>query len=168
MPSFNHNDLTQTPADTSIAASRVLRQFRVVFNAVKAHFRQVERVAGIGGAQLWALSMIGATPGIGVNALARGLDIHQSTASNLIKGLIERGLVASKPCAGDRRAHALHILAPGTHILQMAPAPFSGVLPDALGCLDAATLGRLETDLSSLIVLLGANNDGANTPLADL
>lgn len=38
------------------ASTRVLRQFRIVFNAVRSHFRQVEREAGIGGAQLWALT----------------------------------------------------------------------------------------------------------------
>jgi hypothetical protein len=38
------------------AATRVLRQFRQVFNAVKSHFRKVERVAGIGGEQPWAFS----------------------------------------------------------------------------------------------------------------
>lgn len=32
------------------AAVRVLRQFRIVFNTVKSHFRQVERDTGIGGA----------------------------------------------------------------------------------------------------------------------
>ena len=41
-----------------------LRRFRRVFNAVKTHFQQVEKRAGVGGAQLWALSVIGARPGI--------------------------------------------------------------------------------------------------------
>ncbi|HAV36987.1 MAG TPA: MarR family transcriptional regulator, partial [Massilia sp.] len=50
-----------------------LRQFRIVFNAVKNHFRQVERDAGLGGAQLWALSVIAQSPGIGVTDLARAL-----------------------------------------------------------------------------------------------
>jgi len=47
-------------------ASRVLRRFRLVFNAVKSHFRAVERKAGISGAQLWALSVVHGHPGIGV------------------------------------------------------------------------------------------------------
>ncbi|HWJ96252.1 MAG TPA: MarR family transcriptional regulator, partial [Telluria sp.] len=59
---------TQLPdsAEELVPATRVLRQFRIVFNAVKTHFRQVEREAGVGGAQLWALSVIERTPGIGV------------------------------------------------------------------------------------------------------
>src|SRR5512132_618056 len=75
------------------AAQRVLRQFRQVFNAVKTHFQQVERKVGLGGAQVWALSVIQQFPGIGVGRLAAAMQIHQSTASNLVKALVERGLV---------------------------------------------------------------------------
>lgn len=140
----------------------------MVFNAVKSHFRDVERLAGIGGAQLWALSIIQETPGIGISELSRALDIHQSTASNLVRALIERGLVASQRTATDRRTIALHVLDAGAKVLQQAPLPFAGVLPDALARLPPATLNRLEEDLGSLIVLLGSDEDGANTPLAHL
>ncbi len=147
---------------------RVLRQFRIVFNAVKTHFRQVERAVGIGGAQVWALSEVAARPGIGVNELARALDIQQSTASNLVKGLLERQFIVSKRSDTDRRASKLFVLPAGEAVLKVAPAPLSGLLPDALGALDAATLARLETDLAELIGLLQADEAGANIPLADL
>jgi DNA-binding MarR family transcriptional regulator len=91
-------------ASSTQPSTRVLRQFRVVFNSVKTHFRQVEREAGLGGAQLWALSVIQRRPGIGVTELARELDIHQSTASNLIKALVERGLVETSRHGVDRRS----------------------------------------------------------------
>lgn len=152
----------------SVATTRVLRQFRVVFNAVKAHFRQVEHDAGIGGAQLWALSVIGACPGIGVTELARAMDVHQSTASNLVKGLLERQLIVTERNGIDRRAVSLHSLAAGEKVLLSAPTPFAGVLPDALGALDAATLSRLEDDLSKLVTLLQADEEGGQIPLADL
>ncbi|TFW32138.1 MarR family winged helix-turn-helix transcriptional regulator [Massilia horti] len=149
-------------------ATRVLRQFRVVFNAVKSHFRQVERDAGLGGAQLWALSVIEAAPGIGVTELARALDIHQSTASNLIKALSERGLIAATREGLDRRGVALRALPEGQQVLQRAPGPFAGVLPDALASLDKATLERLEHDLARLIEVLAADEAAAKVPLAQL
>jgi DNA-binding MarR family transcriptional regulator len=149
-------------------ASRVLRQFRVVFNAVKTHFRQVEKVAGVGGAQVWALSVVQARPGIGVSELGRALDVHQSTASNLVKPLLERGLLTTLKDGPDRRAVALHLSESGRRLLEQAPAPFAGVLPDALAALDAATLARLEQDLAKLIAVLAAGESGAGTPLADL
>jgi DNA-binding MarR family transcriptional regulator len=153
----------ETPSET-----RVLRQFRVVFNAVKSHFRQVEREAGVGGAQLWALSVIERRPGIGVTELSRELDIHQSTASNLIKSLAERGLVTAAREGMDRRSVALRIAADGQAVLRSAPLPFAGVLPDALSSLDPDTLGRLEHDLAKLIALLEADEAGAKVPLSQL
>jgi DNA-binding MarR family transcriptional regulator len=149
-----------------VPPTRVLRQFRVVFNAVKSHFRQVEREAGLGGAQVWALSVIERSPGIGVTDLARALDIHQSTASNLIKALTERGLVAATREGADRRSVALRVLPAGDAVLRSAPAPFTGVLPDALASLDPATLARLEQDLAVLIKALHADEVAGNVPLA--
>lgn len=155
------------PAPDEDASVRVLRQFRIVFNTVKAHFRQVERDTGIGGAQLWALSEIRATPGIGVNDLARALDVHQSTASNLVKSLLDKGLVMADRSGRDRRIVLLSLLPAGAALLDAAPAPFAGVLPGALAGLDVATLNRLETDLASVIALLKADPASAKVPLAE-
>jgi MarR family transcriptional regulator, organic hydroperoxide resistance regulator len=155
-------------SDTLAPANRVLRQFRVVFNSVKTHFRQVEREAGVGGAQLWALSVIERRPGIGVTELSRELDIHQSTASNLLKSLVERGLVATSREGMDRRSVALRIQPAGVEVLRSAPMPFTGVLPDALSSLDPATLDRLENDLAQLIALLATDEESAKTPLSQL
>jgi DNA-binding MarR family transcriptional regulator len=165
--------LELTPTEAPAApepepATRVLRQFRIVFNSVKTHFRQVEREAGLGGAQLWALSVIAQSPGIGVTELARSLDIHQSTASNLVRTLTARGLVSAAREGFDRRGVALRALPAGDALLQSAPLPFAGVLPDALSSLDPATLQRLEADLARLIALLAIDADGAQVPLAQI
>lgn len=152
--------------DAPEPANRVLRQFRVVFNSVKTHFRQVEREAGVGGAQLWALSVIERRPGLGVTELSRELDIHQSTASNLLKSLVERGLVVASREGMDRRSVALRLLPAGQDVLRSAPMPFSGVLPDALSSLDPDTLARLEQDLGKLIALLADDDDGAGVMIS--
>ncbi|KAB0581599.1 winged helix-turn-helix transcriptional regulator [Ideonella dechloratans] len=149
-------------------AARVLRRFRQVFNAVKTHFQQVERQVGVGGAQVWALSVIQSRPGIGVNELAQALDIRQSTASNLVRALVDRGLVATTRAERDRRAVELRLLAPGAEVLAQSPGPFSGVLPVALAQLDEATLARMEADLTRLIGLLDADEASAGLPLASM
>ncbi|HIV73189.1 MAG TPA: MarR family winged helix-turn-helix transcriptional regulator [Candidatus Aquabacterium excrementipullorum] len=150
------------------SATRVLRQFRVVFNAVKTHFQQVEKQAGIGGAQVWALSVVQANPGIGVGELARAMDIHQSTASNLVKSLVSRQLLGTTRDEQDRRAVRLSVSEAGLAVLASAPAPFAGVLPDALNALDEVTLARLDNDLEQLITVLGGDAGAAQTPLAPL
>lgn len=152
----------------SPAASRVLRQFRQVFNAVKSHFQQVEKKAGVGGAQVWALSVIQTQPGIGINDLARAMDIHQTTASNLVKALVKGGLASAQRKGSDRRAVELKILVAGAAVLVRAPGPFAGVLPEALDDLDSATLLQLERDLAKLIDTLHADDAGGRIPLAPI
>lgn len=146
-------------------AARVLRRFRLVFNAVKSHFRAVETKAGISGAQLWALSVIQAQPGIGVGDLARAMDIHQSTASNLLRVLVDKELVVSGRDGEDRRAVQLQVTPRGARALARAPGPFAGVLPEALRRLDRPTLARLDRDLALLIEELGVDGRGAGIPL---
>jgi len=147
---------------------RVLRRFRLVFNAVKTHFQQVEKKAGVGGAQLWALSVIRATPGVGVNGLAAAMDVHQTTASNLVKALVSAEMIAAEKNGPDRRAVQLRILPAGSRVLRKAPGPFAGVLPGALAALDAETLERLDHDLGLLIEALHADERAAEIPLAQM
>lgn len=147
---------------------QVLRRFRLVFNAVKTHFQQVEKKAGIGGAQLWALSAISAQPGMGVNDLARTMDIHQTTASNLAKGLVRLELIQIRKEGPDRRAVQLHATPAGKRVLKKAPGPFTGVLPQALSGLDAATLKRLDRDLGQLLSRLKSDQRAAHIPLAQM
>lgn len=154
--------------DLSAPEVRVLRRFRLVFNAVKTHFQQVEKKAGVGGAQLWALSVIHAHPAIGVTSLAALMDVHQTTASNLVKALVTADLIAAEKSAPDRRAVQLHILPAGARVLRKAPGPFAGVLPDALATLDTQTLERMDHDLALLIAALHPDERAAGIPLAQM
>ncbi|MEO7255454.1 MAG: MarR family winged helix-turn-helix transcriptional regulator [Casimicrobium sp.] len=163
----NSEPVLSSPLTTERAA-QVLRHFRVVFNSIKSHFQQMERQAGVGGAQVWALSIIRDNPGIGVNGLAQSMDVHQTTASNLVRSLVAAEMVAAEKNGADRRTVQLRPLANGLRVLRLAPGPFSGVLPEALGRLDTETLCRLQQDLSSLIRELNADEAAANTPLAHL
>lgn len=151
--------------DLGVPAARVLRKFRIVFNAVKTHFQQVEKRAGIGGAQLWALSVIQGQPGIGVSGLSQAMDIHQTTASNLVKALLTLELIGASKDGPDKRMVQLHVLPAGLKLLRKAPGPFHGVLPEALARLDAKTLARLDKDLAILIDSLQSDESDAGVPL---
>lgn len=154
--------------DNPTSAVQVLRRFRVVFNAVRGHFQEIEIRVGLGGAQVWALNVIRDHPGIGIGALAKSMDIHQSTASNLIKVLLRKELINVTKASTDRRQIELQILPSGVTILKQVPGPFEGILPDALERLPAATLRRLDHDLNQLIALLKADEKAAGIPLAQL
>ena len=144
----------------------VLRQFRQVFNAVKSHFQQVEKTVGMGGAQVWALSVVREQPGIGVGALARAMSIHQSTASNLVRTLIDREMLVAVKQGADRRAVQLNLLSAGARVLRNAPGPFAGLLPDALKALPPETLARLQADLDQVIDKIAADEAAAHVPLS--
>jgi DNA-binding MarR family transcriptional regulator len=163
-PSAKASPRKKSPARAD-ASVLVLRKLRLVFNAVKGHFRDVERKAGVAGAQVWALSVIRDKPGVGVNELAKAMDIHQSTASNLLKPLIEGRMVVAARDEADRRALRLKITARGLAVLKKAPGPVTGVLPDALSKLDLETLMRLDKDLAGLIAVLNTDSRGARMPL---
>jgi DNA-binding MarR family transcriptional regulator len=157
-----------TPLSTDDTAAQVLRKFRVVFNAIRSHFRELEKEAGIGGAQVWALSLIHTTPGAGVGHIAKSMDIHQSTASNLVKTLVGKKLITLTKSVSDKRSVELHITAEGSKILRKIPGPFEGVLPIALATLPIATLERLNKDLADLTLALRADEDAGSIPLANL
>ena len=154
------------PTVETIAPAKVLRRFRVVFNAIRTHFRQIEKQVGLGGAQVWALSIIKNNPGIGMGGIATNMDIHQSTASNLIKALLRKELITMAKAPEDRRNVRLKILPAGRKLLTKVSGPFEGVLPIALGNLSAETLIRLDQDLVQLISLLKVDESAEEIPLA--
>lgn len=156
--------------DVPVPSRQVLRQFRVIFNAVKTHFRQVEHESGLGGAQVWALSVAAESPGIGVGQLAQAMDIRQPTASNLVRGLVSKGLMRSERSGADRRAVALFATDEAMAILGRVPGPWTGVLPHALDALDGVTLQRLQADLDLVIRGLAVPDaaEAASIPLAQL
>lgn len=156
---------TPLPAVTN---AQVLRRFRVVFNTVRGHFQQVEKQAGVGGAQVWALSVIRDQPGIGMGGLAKSMDIHQSTASNLVKALQKKDMLSMTKAVVDRRNVELTILPAGLAVLAKVTGPFEGVLPEALGQLPPETLARMDRDLSELIQLLKADEKAGGIPLGQL
>lgn len=156
------------PASDLQAPAQVLQRFRQVFTAARAHYQQVEKQVGIGGAQVWALGVIASQPGLGVGSLAREMHVHQSTASNLVRALTERGLVVAAREGSDKRAVQLRLLPAGQALLAQVPGPFTGLLPQALGQLDAATLQRLQADLTTLIHAMGMADDAPALPIAQL
>lgn len=160
--------VSKPSANSAEPAALALRQFRVVFNAVRTHFRQVEKDTGLGGAQVWAMSLIHKHPGLGVGEIATRMDIHQSTASNLIKVLLKKELITMLKSEHDKRVVELRVTPEGKKALKKMPGPFEGVLPDALRQLDEATLSNLNRDLEKLVLLLAADEDAGGIPLAHL
>lgn len=158
---------TETATEHYRQMLAVLKQFRVVVGNVKEHYRDVERVTGVGGAQLWALWAVSAQPGLKVSDLARELAIHQSTASNLLDRLEKQGYLIRQREAGDQRKVSITLTKAGKAVVARAPGPAIGVLQHALLELDNPTLSALQKNLDALIDAIGVKRTaGAGTPLA--
>lgn len=148
---------------------QVLRQFRLIFGSVRQHFREVEASCGISGSQVWILRDVASVPGIGVSDLAARLSIHQSTCSLLVEKLAAAGLLAKIRSTADQRRIGLHVTETGLQLLQKAPGPAEGMLPEALRQLPDVALRTLQVNLDQLIDRLQLpNKTDAKKPLADL
>jgi DNA-binding MarR family transcriptional regulator len=143
----------------------VLAQFRVVFKSVRRHYQDVERRSHITGALLWALAEVAGRPGTQVGELARALAVHQSTASNLVRRLAARGLVARQRDGRDQRAVQLVPTRKGLRVLENAPQPLIGVLQQALADLSPASLRGLHTHLARLLKTMRFRSPAARTTL---
>ena len=120
-PPLETGDALSKNAAFDDQAARVLRQFRLIFSTIRRHFQTMEKQSGIGGAQVWALSLVAQHPGLGVTRLADLMDIHQSTTSNLVKSLIKSGLLHSEKSVHDRRVVELYVLPEGLKLLKKIP-----------------------------------------------
>ncbi|RYD66295.1 MAG: MarR family transcriptional regulator [Sphingomonadales bacterium] len=151
---FKNLDPLPDPASTAEPGTGVASHLRTILLLVTSQFREMEQKSGLAATQIWALNVVAANESLGVSALADTMGIHQSTASNILKPLLERGLVDAKRSGEDRRAVHLKLTAKGKRLLAKAPGPFTGVLTAGSGELDPATLRRLERDLGRLVEVL--------------
>ncbi|MFN2646093.1 MAG: MarR family winged helix-turn-helix transcriptional regulator [Burkholderiales bacterium] len=133
---------------------QVLEQFRIIVKSIRRHYQDVERRAGVSGAQLWALAQIAEQRGCQVGELARALAIHPSTASNLARELEARSLVTRERRGRDQRHVQLFATRKGLKVLKAAPRPLIGVLQQALSELPSARLRALHTALAHVIAAM--------------
>lgn len=132
-------------------AAAVLVKFRVLFASVRNHNRAILDQCGIGALQLRALAVVRDRSGLGVSELARVLMIRQPSASKVVDELVSRGLLSRKAHPTDRRAAVLRLRKAGSRMLEAAPGPLHGLLPDALDRMESGRLRRLDEALSGLL-----------------
>ena len=129
----------------------ITKKLRVVFRAVQAHSKIVERQCGLSSAKLWMMWELFATPGLKVSELARALTIHPSTCSNMLDQLEDKGFIRRDRSKVDQRAVHLYLTEEGAKILVKAPRPAQGTLSDALEHLSDENLQHLEEGLNRLL-----------------
>lgn len=129
----------------------ILKKFRIVMRSAQRHSAWIDKQCGVNGAQLWIMEELRETPGLRVGEIAHRLAIHQTTTSNLIDGLKKRGYLSKSPDPDDKRAARLALSAAGMALLEQAPKPARGLLPQALLQLDPGQLALLDAGLQGLL-----------------
>ena len=133
---------------------QTLKYFRTIFGSARGHDAEIRRLAGIPGAQLWALSEVARAEGGSVNDLSERMALHQTTASNLVNALVERKLIQRTKDAHDQRVVRLHPTLAGKRVLARSPGPYAGLLPDALSHLEQSQLAELSSCLAVVVAAL--------------
>jgi DNA-binding MarR family transcriptional regulator len=143
-----------------------LQGFRVIFGSARRYDAHVRRISGIPGSLLWALSEIGRGTDMSVGDLSSCMALHQTTASNLVNALVQRGLIQRTRNPEDRRIVRLAVSPQGRKLLQQAPQPHAGLLVDGLERLDRRKLMKLRDGLDALLAeMLSASRKAAGETL---
>lgn len=137
-----------------------LQRFRILIRTAQRHSQWVERQSGVTGAQLWALQELSESPGLRVGELANRMALHQSTTSNMVDRLESAGLLRKERTSADQRVVRLYLTEAGVNLLERAPSPARGVLPEALRQMDEAGLTSLQHELDQLLRKIKHLDDG--------
>jgi DNA-binding MarR family transcriptional regulator len=87
--------------------------------------------------QLRCLQAVAAEPGAALTSqLARQLQVTAPTVTNMIDGLVERGLVERQPDPDNRRQVLLTLTTAGRDVMRRYEAVMAGRLRDLIGHLD--------------------------------
>lgn len=151
-----HSPTTLSDGSQSASHIDVLMKLRIVIRAAHRHSAWTEKQCGVTGAQLWVMQELQESGALRVGEIATRLAIHQTTASNLIDGLVKRGLVVKHRDPSDQRVVNLALSAQGVKLFSTAPKPARGLLPEALRQLDATALGNLNSGLQALLKVIGS------------
>lgn len=129
----------------------ILQKFRIIVSAAQKYSQRVEKQLGVTGAQLWIMKEIDVTPGLRVGEVAKKLAIHQTTASNLLDALEKKEMICKSRQETDQRIVNLTLTEKGRLLMQKAPEPVRGLLPEALSQMKDDDLMRLGESMDVLL-----------------
>lgn len=135
--------------------AETLMKLRIVVRAAQRHSSWIEKHCGITGAQLWILQELKDAPGLRVGEVAAKLAIHQTTASNLLNALLDKGYIEKIRDMEDQRVVKLVLSKQGAAVLKKAPQPARSLLPEVLRQLDAGSLSSLNKGLDAMLAIIG-------------
>ena len=147
-------------------ARAVLDAIRRIVRAIRVSSRDTERRVGLSAAQLFVLSRLQTGRAMSLNELADRTLTHQSSASVVVRKLVERGLVQRVTSKNDRRRQELSLTPDGRELLGKAPKAAQDLLVSGLQRMRARELHDLARLMEHFVKSVGLDSPDP-APLMD-
>ena len=163
---------TATAADLSAFALELGGALSGVHRATRRRVRGELSLAPLSGAQVELLRLVAQSPGIGVSAAARELNLAGNSVSTLVNQLVAKHYLRREPSSADRRAAVLDATDAGRERLtrwadertRLLAEQLAQIAPEELDALRAAVpaLRRLAAGLT------GYRAEGVDRAMSDI
>jgi DNA-binding MarR family transcriptional regulator len=138
---------SETAESLHSLAVRLLRRARVA-----------DRDAGIGPAQLSALSVLYFAQSLPITALADAEQVAQPTMTRIVNALVDAKLAKRAPSPGDKRVQQVAISAAGRKLFEAARARRLVIIEGLLGQLDPATVTALRPLINEVLAAVNTRD----------
>jgi DNA-binding MarR family transcriptional regulator len=136
-------------------AERAMTALRRLVRALRVSTAAVQRASGISGAQLFVLRALVERPGQSLQDLVARTLTSQSTVSEVVARLVQRGLVARRAASEDGRRAVLSPTAAGRALLRTAPSSIQADLIEGLRRLSPGSISALADALEQWLAAAG-------------
>jgi DNA-binding MarR family transcriptional regulator len=143
------------PAPIAADAIRAMEALRRMVRALSSSAREASSGGGLTGAQLFVLRQVDARKGLSISQLASSTLSRQSTVSEVVSRLVERGLVARETSAADARQAELSLTARGRRAIAKFGATAQERLAAGLASMPTARRRTLADALESWLSSAG-------------
>ena len=136
--------------------TEILIKIRRIVRSINLESKKIQKIYGVSIPQILCLGYLQksenyqATQG----AIARFLNLNQSTVNGIIKRLEARGLIARLPKSGDKRVVRISLTSDGDKLLKKIPPLLHDRLSSKLEKLDEKELQKIEESLLLLTDIL--------------
>ena len=120
-PELAPSVLPTEPTSDGVGASRTMESIRRLVRALRTSSADSERHFGLSAAQLFALRQIASQPNQSMSELAKHTLTSQSSVSEVITRLVDRGFVSREISVRDRRRAELALTDTGERLLTKVP-----------------------------------------------
>ena len=151
-----HDDPASVPdPDGGDATQRVMDAIRRMVRVLGASARGLPDRGGLTGAQLFVARQIGAAPGLSIGELAKRTLAGQSTVSEVVTRLVDRGIAVRATSGTDARQTVLTLTAKGRRTIESAEPTAQERLAQGLALLPAVQRDALARALESWLSAAG-------------